>query len=133
MQTIINLDIKNLLNTRIIGRAILLKYEKENIIDNKDRNYLCDIIICHFLNEGKRLNNASLSVLVDKIIYIFRGESRSTYYVSPIGKNKSHYNKPEVARGKLVDKHRNKLAMIRKTFAASTSRVQIKSSKFISF
>jgi len=120
---VINLDIKSILNTQIIGRAILLKYEKEKTIDNKDRNNLCNIIICYFLNEGKRLNNTSLSVLADKIVHIFRGESKCTYYVSPIGKNKSRYNKPEIARGKLVDKHRNKLTMIRKTLGAPTSRV----------
>jgi len=86
---VINLDIKSILNTQIIGRAILLKYEKEKTIDNKDRNNLCNIIICHFLNEGKRLNNTSLSVLADKIVDIFRGENKCTYYVSPIGK-KNH-------------------------------------------
>jgi hypothetical protein len=128
---VINFDVKQLLNTQIIGRAILLKYEKGKIIDNKDRNTLCDIIICHFLNEGKRLNNTSLSILADKIIDIFRGENKCTYYVSPIGKNKSRYNKPEVARGKLVDKHRNKLTIIKKTLGTPTSTVQKKTSKFI--
>jgi len=127
---VINLDIKSILNTQIIGRAILLKYEKQKTIDNKDRNNLCNIIICYFLNEGKRLNNTSLSVLADKIVDIFRGESKSTYYVSPIGKNKSRYNKPEIARGKLVDKHRNKMTIIRKTLGTPTSRVQKKPSKF---
>lgn len=128
---VMNLDIKSLLSTHIIGRAILLKYEKGKTIDNKDRNNLCDIIICQFLNEGKRLNNASLSVVADKIVDIFRGGNKCTYYVSPIGKNKSHHNKPEVARGKLVDKHRNKLTMIRKTLGAPISAVQKKPSKFI--
>lgn len=86
---IINFDMKSLLNSHIVGRALLIKYEKGLSIDNKDRNNLCDIIICHFLNEGKRLNNTSISVLANKIVEIFREETKSTYYVSHIGKKKS--------------------------------------------
>lgn len=110
---------KSLLSNHIIGRAILLKNEKTKCIDNKDRNHLCDIIICHFLNEGKRLNNATISILADKIVEIFQKEKRSTYFVSPVGKNRSRHNKPEVVRGKLIDKHRNKLTMLKKTLKAS--------------
>lgn len=127
----INFDLKNLLNSHIIGKAILLKYEKTKCIDNKDRNHLCDIIICHFLNEEKRLNNSMISILAEKIIEIFEGEKRSTYYVSPIGKNKSCHNRPEIARGKLIDKHRNKLTLLRKTSRVSEIiSVEEKLSKF---
>jgi len=126
----INFDLKNLLNSHILGKAILLKYEKTKYIDNKDRNHLCDIIICHFLNEEKRLNNSTISILADKIVEIFKCEKRSTYFVSPIGKNKSRHNRPEVARGKLIDKHRNKLTMLRKTLKTSeVSLVEEKQSK----
>jgi len=91
---------------------------------------LCDIIICHFLNEEKRLNNSTISILADKIVEIFKCEKRSTYFVSPIGKNKSRHNRPEVARGKLIDKHRNKLTMLRKTLKTSeVSLVEEKQSK----
>lgn len=89
--------------------------EKGQFIENKNRNNLCNIFICHFLNEGKRLNNASISVLTNKIVEIFREEIKFTYYMSPIEKKKSRYNKAEIVRGKLVDKHRNKLTMIRKS------------------
>lgn len=116
---VINFDVKSLLSNHIIGRAILLKNKKTKCIDNKDRNHLCDIIICHFLNKGKRLNNATISILADKIVEIFQKEKRSTYFVSPVGKNRSRYNKPEVAREKLIDKHRNKLTMLKKTLKAS--------------
>jgi len=115
----INFDLKNLLNSHMLGKAILLKYEKTKYIDNKDRNHLCDIIICHFLNEEKRLNNSTISILADKIVEIFKCEKRSTYFVSPIRKNKSRHNRPEIARGKLIDKHRNKLTMLRKTLKTS--------------
>lgn len=37
--------------------------------------------------------------------------------MSPISKKKSRHNKAEVARGKLIDKYRNKLTMLRKTLA----------------
>ncbi|XP_071579910.1 uncharacterized protein [Temnothorax nylanderi] len=115
---VINFNLKDLLKSHIIGRAILLKFEKTKLIDNKDRNNLCDIIICHFLNENKRLNNSTVGILADKIVEIFHEERRSTYYVSPIGKSQSRHNKPEVARGKLIDKYRNKLTMLRKTLAS---------------
>ncbi|XP_024884701.1 uncharacterized protein LOC112462870, partial [Temnothorax curvispinosus] len=57
-------------------------------------------------------------ILADKIVEIFHEKRRSTYYVSPIGKSQSRHNKPEVARGKLIDKYRNKLTMLRKTLAS---------------
>jgi len=109
--------------------GILLKYDKTKCIDNKDRNHLCDIIICHFLNEGKRLNNATISILADKIVEIFQAEKRSTYFVSPIGKNRSHHNRPEVATGKLIDKHRNKLSMLKKTLKGSEGSEIVKKKK----
>lgn len=127
-----NFNLKNLLNNHIIGRAILLKYEKTNSIDNKDRNNLCDIIVCQFLNEGKRLNNSTISILADKIVEIFKEEKRSTYYVSPISKRKSRHNKPEIARGKLIDKHRNKLTIIKKNLVAARSYTEeAKQGKFL--
>lgn len=126
---VINFDVKSLLKNHIIGRAILLKYEKAKCIDNKDRNHLCDIIVCHFLNEGKQLNNATISILAEKIVEIFPEEKKSTYYVSPIGKRKSRYNKPEVAKGKLIDKHRNKWTMLRKTLKCSEISSEVSNKK----
>lgn len=41
---VLNFDMKNLLNNHIIGRVIILKYEKEKCINNTDCNKLCDII-----------------------------------------------------------------------------------------
>ncbi|XP_071641855.1 uncharacterized protein [Temnothorax longispinosus] len=60
----------------------------------------------------------AVGILADKIVEIFHEERRSTYYTSPIGKSQSRHNKPEVARGKLIDKYRNKLTMLRKTLAS---------------
>jgi len=118
----LNFDLKNLLMNHMIGRAILLKFQKTNCIDNTDRNHLSDIIICHFLNQRIRLNNTTISILADKIVEIFTGEKKSTYYVSPIGKKKSCYNRPEIAREKLIDKHRNKLTVLRKTLAITNKQ-----------
>ncbi|XP_029659059.1 uncharacterized protein LOC115232996 [Formica exsecta] len=56
--------------------------------------------------------------------------SSSSSNETPIGKNKSCYHKPEVSRGKLIDKHRNKLTLLRKTLRASeVSSVDEKQSK----
>lgn len=68
---IFNFDLRSLLNSHIMRRAMLLKYDKERSITNRDRNNLYEIIVCHFLNEGKRLNNVTISILADKIVEIF--------------------------------------------------------------
>lgn len=71
---VINFDLNSLLNNNIIGRAILLENEKGKPLDNKDRNNLCEIIVCYFLNDGVRLNNTSISIMANKIVEMFREE-----------------------------------------------------------
>lgn len=113
--TVANLDIAFVLRQNIIGKSILQKIGKRTRLDARDQNNVAEIIISYFLNKNLKLNNVYLSILADKISLALPSEKRSTYYVSPIPKKKSRLNKPEVARGKLVDKHRNKLTAIRRS------------------
>lgn len=76
---------------------------------------MCEIIITHFLNRNQKLNNTILSSLATNMVSLFpRTERKTTYYVSPVPKRKSLLNKPEVANGKLVDKHRDKLTALKR-------------------
>lgn len=121
---ITNFNMRNLLESHILGRAILTKYESKHSLENKDRNTLCEIIICHFLNQGKRLTNELISILGDRLVEIFATEKKTTYFVSPITKKRARGNKPEIARGKLIDKHRNKLTILRRSLGMSHKTVQ---------
>lgn len=111
---VLNLDVLAILKENIIGKAIILKNGKKSKLDARDQNNIAEIIISYFLNKNLKLNNTYLSILAEKIAVALPSEQKSTYYISPIPKKKSRWNKPEVARGKLVDKHRNKLSAIRK-------------------
>ncbi|CAH0547426.1 unnamed protein product [Brassicogethes aeneus] len=114
-------DIKRVLQDSVIGRAIVLKQANKKKIEIKDRDAICSIIITHFLNKGIKLNNAGLSAVADRIVDIFPSENKATFYVAPIPKKQSRYNRPEVARGKLVDKQRNKLTAIRKQLKSANN------------
>lgn len=114
-QTVNEFDLKSTVEGDIVGRTILNKYRAKFTLDAKDRNVICDIIISHFLNRSFKLSNECLSILANKVVALFSAsEKRITYYVSPVSKKNSRRNKPEVARGKLVDKHRNKLTTVRR-------------------
>lgn len=110
-----NLNIFSVLNENIIGKSIILKAEKHSKLEVKDQNNLAEIIISYFLNKGFKLNNIYLSLLADEITLAIPSEKRGTYYLSPIPEKRSRSNDPEVARGKLVVKHRNKLWSVRRT------------------
>lgn len=110
-----NYNLRGILEADVIGRALLIKHEKNLHLTNKDRNNLSEIIITHFLNKSVKLNNEILRNIAEQIISLIPTEKKATYFVSPIRKKQSRLQKPEVAKGKLVDKHRNKLTALRKT------------------
>lgn len=117
---VFGLDVKQILDGDIIGKAILKKYNVKSSLDTKDRNTICEILVTYFLNCSYKLNNESLSIIADKIVALFpASEKRATYFVSPIPKKKSGRNKPEISKGKLVDKHRNKLTALRRALESA--------------
>ncbi|XP_031357890.1 uncharacterized protein LOC116181643 [Photinus pyralis] len=122
IETAVQFNLQEVLNADVLGRAILSKYNSKFTLDGKERNVLCEIIISHFLNKSFKLNNESLSIIANKIVALFPAcEKRATYFVSPIPKKRSGRNKPEVAKGKLVDKHRNKLTALRRALQFDVS------------
>ncbi|KAJ3652978.1 hypothetical protein Zmor_018899 [Zophobas morio] len=114
-QEIHDFNLSAILEGDVIERAILTKHNTNVPVTNRDRNSLCEIVISYFLNKSVKLNNDFLSRIADEITKIMPTEKKTTYFVSPIKKISSRFNKPEVARGKLVDKHRNKLTALRRT------------------
>ncbi|CAH0562767.1 unnamed protein product [Brassicogethes aeneus] len=107
-------NLLNILEADAIGKAILKKYDNCKTLNSRERNNLCEIIVTYFLNKSCKLTNEALSVIADKLILIFQTEKKATYFVDAIPKKRSRLNRPEIAKGKLVDKHRNKLTAIRR-------------------
>lgn len=108
-------NLNDLFNNDVLGLAITQKARDGVPLNNRDRSNICEIIISHFLNKAAKLDNQCLSKLADEIIQIIPSEKKSTYFVAPIAKRHSAYNKSQTARGKLVDKYRNKLTALRRT------------------
>lgn len=63
----IQFDLESVLNSDIVGRAILQKYRTHLKLEARDRITICDIIITYFLNKSFKLNNESLSIIANKI------------------------------------------------------------------
>lgn len=59
------------------------------------------------------MDNNDFAYLAHEIKTIFPNETIETYYVKPIAKKFSKNNKSGLAKGKLVDKYRNKRTFIR--------------------
>lgn len=109
-----SLDIKATLENDFVGNALLLK-GKTKQLSNTDRDRISDILISAFLNEYKdRLTHHHFRIISNKIVALIPGEKSSTYFVEPIKKKDSARHKSEPARGKLIEKYRNKLHLIKK-------------------
>lgn len=52
-------------------------------------------------------------MLSNKIVELFPSEIQETYYLQPVRKRDSRDNKAGIAKGKLVDKFRNRLTFLR--------------------
>lgn len=102
-EVISSFDLKEFLNSDIIGQALLSK----NQFTNSDRDRLSEILTKHMINKHGRLNNDSLNILAKKIVEVFPTEKSCTYFIPPVPKCRSLKNISERSRGKLVDKQRN--------------------------
>lgn len=104
-------DLKDFLNQDLVGQALLGKSGQHEFC-NADRDRLCDMIISYFINKYHKLQSVHFRILARKIAELFPKEKPTTYFVSPVPKRLSRKRKSEAARGKLVDKYRNKLHLI---------------------
>lgn len=107
-------DLERFLKNDILGEGILVKGTTVGL-NNSDRDKFSELLIKHLINQhGKLLTQEDFLILANKINNIFPKEYIATYYVAPICKTMSSKNVHEKARGKLVDKQRNLLYMVRK-------------------
>lgn len=108
-----------------IGSAIVQK-SKNTLLNNLDRDRLADIIITNFLNHSNKMEHNDFRIVSQKITELMPNEKISTYFVEPIRKKDSKENKSERARGKLVEKYRNRLHLLR-TIQGSTQQKELES------
>lgn len=106
------LNVKNIFMTDVIGAALVEK-SKNSTLSNKDRDRISDILITCALNKYKRLDHIALKRLANDLVIIFPNEKVTTYFVDPIKKCESSNNRSERARGKLVEKYRNRLHLLK--------------------
>ncbi|KAM0731576.1 hypothetical protein ACS0PU_002636 [Formica fusca] len=107
-------NLAKLLHESCTGRGIIKDYEENNILSRKNRNNLVTLIINHFLDKSRVLTNDDIEIIATKISDLFPNETSETYYIPPT-KLLSHGNiRVSIARGKLIDKHRNLLRELRK-------------------
>ncbi|XP_044765669.1 uncharacterized protein LOC123321926 [Coccinella septempunctata] len=111
---ITNLDLKELLDSSALGKALLSWYCVKGALDTARQGYLVDIITTEIINRGfTHLTNSDYSILSQKIVEVFPSEITEVYYLAPVKKKDSPINKPGLAKGKLVDKFRNRLTFFR--------------------
>lgn len=60
------------------------------------------------------MNNVKINAIANHIITLFPAECKEVYYCPPVPKKNSKNRISGIAKGKLVDKHRNMLAFLRK-------------------
>ncbi|CAG9822215.1 unnamed protein product [Phaedon cochleariae] len=116
------IELPHLLEQTIVGRAIKSIYKLKKQLDSRCQAYLADIIIQHYVNirPFRRLQNSDFNKISQDIAKLFPNEVPGVYYTAPIKKRNSRNNKSIVARGKLIDKYRNKLSFLRKASALPT-------------
>ncbi|CAH0550863.1 unnamed protein product [Brassicogethes aeneus] len=119
-----NLNLHELLEKSTTGKAIKELYNIKKTLNSKCQSYLVEIIVQHFMNAEpfRRLSNQDFRILSQKIVSEFPNELPQVYFASPIKKRNSREKKSGIARGKLVDKYRNRLTFLREAGILSSSR-----------
>ncbi|KAH0534703.1 hypothetical protein KQX54_007113 [Cotesia glomerata] len=109
-----NFDFKKVLSDYPISKELLLIAKKEKItLEAQWISYLCEIIVIDCLKKGLILQNEDIEELAVKIVEVFPSECTQTFYVDPVKKKDSLRQVSIVAKGKLTDKYRNILKLIR--------------------
>lgn len=119
-----NISVKDILTKDFLGQALLTKAQgPTGSVNNSDRDKLCDILVIKLLNvfQGK-LTLHHFRVISKKITELLPKEKQTTYFLEPILKKDSQRSRSEPARGKLIEKYRNKLYSIRKLVKSGTKK-----------
>ncbi|XP_045478841.1 uncharacterized protein LOC123683886 isoform X2 [Harmonia axyridis] len=110
----IEFSLDQLLDSTLMGKALKQIYASKNSLPSCNQSYLVEIIVQHFINTVPfKLNNEDFRKLAKHIVDIFPREIPQVYFTSPIKKRFAKDEKSGIARGKLVDKYRNRLTFLR--------------------
>lgn len=77
------------------------------------------------------LSNREIEILATKIVDLFPNESIPTYYVGPIKIFVNGVMKSGIAKGKLIDKHKNALRELKKVGLFKKSKESERSNKAV--
>ncbi|CAG9764339.1 unnamed protein product [Ceutorhynchus assimilis] len=105
-------DLRQLFSENVLGQALIEKSKSRGLI-NADRDRISDIVITHCLNKFEKMDHAQFDLLAENLAKLFPTEKKSTYFIPPIKKKDSRRKKSERARGKLVEKYRNKRHLLK--------------------
>lgn len=119
---VVDFDLKQFIITDIVGEALLYKAGTTGL-NNCDRDRLCELLVKHLINKYGKLSTADFVALSKKIELTIPNEKSSTYFVAAIPKGISSKKTHEKAKGKLVDKQRNLLYLIKKIKQAEEQNV----------
>ncbi|CAG5100301.1 Protein of unknown function [Cotesia congregata] len=110
-----NFDLKKVLSDHPIGKELLLitKNKEKTTLEAQWISYLCEIVVIDCLKKGLILQNEDIEELAVKIVEVFPSECTQTFYVPPVKKKDSLSQLSIVAKGKLTDKYRNILTLVR--------------------
>ena len=106
--------VKQFIESELIGRAIISKYQKDSKLDKCDRQKLVHLLIDGMLERHTVISSLMLEQMAQKIVEIFPNEAKSTYFVI------HHNRKRKVTAGKLVDRYRNQKHYIKKCSHSSS-------------
>lgn len=70
----------------------------------------------------RTIRHSQFDLLSDEIVALFPSESKASYYIPALPKHLSRLNKSEIAKGKLVDKFRNKIKEYRRIAGVSKKK-----------
>lgn len=95
-----------------VNRSTFDKHPAFQVMMKRTRQFLIYLLI-FFLS--RRLTNEDFRRLSKHIVEQFPGEWHQVYFTSPIKKRNSKDSKSGIARGKLIDKYRNRLTLLRQS------------------
>jgi hypothetical protein len=121
-----DLDLSSLLQKTKKGELV---YQNRENLTNADRQYLCQIIVEHFVNSGVSMGILEFQVMKEKIKEVFNKEAENIniYYTCPDKGAKNQ--KP---KGKLPDKFFNFTKLLKKRNILEHTRVSSSSTTGIS-
>ncbi|KAJ1524646.1 hypothetical protein ONE63_011129 [Megalurothrips usitatus] len=117
-QAIDDLDLKKMLKSNPLCKAVFKSYQKDGFLTEDNRGTLTLAITNKMLSIVTNRTRSHYTTMVEKILHIFPKEKAETWYIPP----KTEGREQVYARGKLPDKVKNSKYKMRKKGALPLSR-----------